>query len=118
RTDTGADAGKHPAARRAAERDGANAVDGDQAHRPVPFSEVPGAAHQRSAGADADEQHVKFRELTCDRGRGGAVVRFPVALVGVLVKPDVTIIRCAQRADVLHSRTEEAAIWVWLGDDV
>ena len=96
-------------ARRATEGHRADGVHGDDPHRPVPLPEEAGAAHQGPGGAGADEQHVQFRELPGDRRRRRAVVRLPVARVGVLVQPDVPVVGGAQRADVVDPRTEEAA---------
>ena len=118
RTDARAQAGDHPAARRTTEGHRADDVHRDDPHRPVPLPEIARAAHQGPGGAGPDEQHVQPRELASDRRRCRAVVRLPVARIGVLVEPHVPVVGGAQRADVVDPRAEEAAGGIRLGDDV
>ncbi len=118
RRHTGAEARDHPAAGCPAEGDRAHAVHRHDPHPAPPFPEPVRAAHQRPGGADPHEQHVQARELPGDGGRGGAVVRPPVGLVGVLVEPHVPLVGGAQRAYVRDPGAQETAGRVRLGDDV
>ena len=95
----------------------ADAVHGDDAHRPVPLPQEARAAHQGPGGPRPDEQHVQVGELAHDRRRRRAVVRPPVPRVGVLVEPHVPIVGGAPPADVVEPGAEQAALGVRFGGD-
>ena len=113
-----AQARDHPPGCGGPEADRTDGVDRDDPHRRPPLLEPAGAAHQRPGGTGSDEQDVQVRELPGDRRRRGAVVRLPGVGIGVLVDPDVPVVVGAQLLDEVHSRTEQTAYRIRLGDDV
>src|SRR4030095_6063162 len=95
RADTHPQPRDHPASRRATKGHRPHSVHPHDPPPPVPLPEVAGAAHQGAAGPASDKQHVKLGELPSDGRRRPAVVRLPVLRIGVLIQPDVAIVRSA-----------------------
>ena len=104
--------------RLAAERDRSCGVDRDNPDIGPVLTEVPRATHQGPRCPGSHEQHVQFGELIGDLGGSPAVVRSPVAGIGVLVEPDVPLVGRAQVPHVVEPGPEEAVDGIRFGDQV